>query len=308
MPAGDRIITHPYQFRPMWMHNAYTFMLHKAPRLMEATYIKWRRNWDVKVLKPMYAGLAEHLHKRTFPLFSAIEIETTNWCNNTCEFCPVNVYNNDQPKIMMPADRFHNLIDQLGAMNYTGEIYLYSNNEPLLDKRIIEFARYAREKVPDATLIMWTNGKVITIEKFVELMRYLDYMKLDNYSDDLDFIEPILAVYEYAKEKPEYQNGRLNIQFRLLTERLTTRAGEAKNRSNIPPIGIPCFNPFVQMVVKSDGRATLCSNDSKGMVTMGDTTKQSLVDIWRGPKYMELRRKILAGRRGLELCEKCDFM
>jgi hypothetical protein len=93
-----------------------------------------------------------------FPLFSRIEIETHNTCNASCSFCQVNASIDDRVHVKMPDSLFRHIIVQLADLDYRGQILLCSNNEPLLDDRIYGVCRYAKEKVPGATLIIYTNG------------------------------------------------------------------------------------------------------------------------------------------------------
>lgn len=76
------------------------------------------------------------------PLFSSIEIETMNRCNGKCTFCPVNHDIDPRKFSRMSEPLFQKIIDELKTLNYSGRLALYSNNEPFLDVRIEDFARY----------------------------------------------------------------------------------------------------------------------------------------------------------------------
>ncbi|MBI3007947.1 MAG: SPASM domain-containing protein [Candidatus Omnitrophica bacterium] len=89
---------------------------------------------------------------------------------------------------------------------------------------------------------------------------------------------------------------------------LTTRAGEAKNRTTIQPLAISCLLPFTQMVIRPDGKVSLCCADALGKVTLGDVTKDRIIDIWRSDTYKEIRRLILKSRRNMALCSGCDYI
>ena len=82
---------------------------------------------------------------RTPKLFKLIAIETLNRCNGTCQFCPVNANEEQRPYHLMSEELFHSIIGQLEKIKYEGQVALYCNNEPFLDKRIAQFAQYARE-------------------------------------------------------------------------------------------------------------------------------------------------------------------
>lgn len=133
----------------------------------------------------------------SIPDFQDIQIETCNRCNNDCPFCPANRNNDTRKPMMMDEKLFYSIIDQLHAMDYRGTVSLFANNEPLLDGRILKFIEYARKKLPDAMHYLFTNGILLTAEKFSSLIKNLHILIIDNYDDNFEFIpsvKKILAV------------------------------------------------------------------------------------------------------------------
>ncbi len=57
----------------------------------------------------------------------------------------------------MTEELFRKIIDELAEMNYSNGISLYSNNEPFLDERIIDFHKYANEKLPPMQFLVFTQ-------------------------------------------------------------------------------------------------------------------------------------------------------
>ena len=154
---------------------------------------------------------------------------------------------------------------------------MFSNNEPLLDSRIIDFARMAREVVRHAHLKLYTNGTLLTVEKFRSLMRYLDNMVIDNYNNRLVMHSNILEVYEYWKGA-ETPDKKVIFPMRLEDEELSSRGGYAPNRKNVAAIKASCLLPFFQMVVRPDGKLSLCCNDA-WVHTRLATFKHSLLQM-----------------------------
>lgn len=161
------------------------------------------------------------------PLFSSIEIEIINRCNGICPFCPVN--RNTDPRKLKKMDEalFKKIIDELGEIRYSGRLALHSNNEPFLDSRIVEFAKYAREHAPLSHLYMFTNGTLLTMEKFKAIIPYLDRMVIDNYDDGLKLIENAAAIHEYCKGNRKL-NKKVEIHVRKIHEILNTRGGNRR--------------------------------------------------------------------------------
>jgi hypothetical protein len=88
---------------------------------------------------------------------------------------------------------------------------LFSNNEPVLDKRIAEFSEFARRALPKAYLYIYTNGSLLNVEKFRNLMNFLDFIIIDNYNNSMVLNESVKKIYNFIKDKPEYCN-RVKIQ------------------------------------------------------------------------------------------------
>lgn len=243
---------------------------------------------------------------KTDHLFHHIEIETINRCNGTCDFCPVNCLIDPREKRIMDEPLFKKIIDELEAMNYSGRIALFSNNEPLLDRRIMEFHRYARKKLPRARMHLYTNGTLLTLEIFKELVEILDELIIDNYQQELELIDPCKMIVEYYNDHPEIKE-KVTIVLRKPKEILTSRGGDAPNRTKKIANGtISCVLPFQQMIIRPDGKVSLCCNDPLGKCTLGDTNNQTLLEIWNGVEFKEIRKKLLKGRANLEHCKYCD--
>ena len=251
------------------------------------------------------SAISAMLSEKPFPLFSHVEIETINRCNNTCSFCPVNRKSDTRPFCRMETSFFKSIIGQLSELGYSGALGLFSNNEPLLDDRIFEFCRIARESIPNAFIFIMTNGILLNIEKTELLMRYLDRLVIDNYDDSLRLIKPVQEVYDYCVSNNKYSD-RIKICLRKRNEILTNRAGKAPNRTVRIKVASACLYPYSQMIIRPDGKVSLCCNDACGMMTLGDLNTQKMADVWRGEKFMTIREKLSRGRADIPLCSGCD--
>lgn len=210
----------------------------------------------------------------------------------------------------MPEELFRKIIDNLAEINYSHNIALFSNNEPFLDERIIDFHKYANEKLPNAVFGLYTNGSLLTFEKFMEIMPYLDKLIIDNYNDQKTINSPELQkIYDYLQKHHEL-DGHVQFSFRLQNEVLTSRGGQAPNKQSTydnPAVGVPCALPFEQLIIRPTGEISLCCNDALGKYTLGDLRTQSILEVWNSEKYNEIRREMqMNGRKNLMLCSKCD--
>lgn len=240
-------------------------------------------------------------------IFQGIEIETYNRCNGGCEFCPVSKKNDTRIEMKMEDQLFEKIINNLAEINYAGKVSLFSNNEPFLDERIVEFQKYVRKKLPQAYLYLYTNGTLLTLEKFIDIIDSLDELIIDNYNQSLDLIPPVKRIAEYCEQIEELKR-KVTIFLRKPQEVLTTRGGDSPNaiiqdeRYQLDS----CTLPFKQFIVRPDGKISLCCNDPLGKYTLGDLNLQTIEEVWYGERYMNIRKKIISGRKNISKCEKCD--
>ncbi len=260
-----------------------------------------RRNKAIEAIGEYAKELSKHS-----PLFEHVEIETVNRCNGICDFCPVSAGHDIREKAVMDETLFRSIIDQLAQMDYSGRLATFSNNEPFLDKRIIAFNQYARERLPKARMHLFTNGTLLTLDKFIEIMKYLDELIIDNYAQDLKLIKNSEIIKDYCEEHPELKE-KVTIVLRKPHEILTSRGGDAPNRIDMPSYpDASCVLPFKQLIIRPDGKVSLCCNDPYGRNTLGDLTKQTIMEVWEGSEFNKIRKKLLIGRKEVEHCRKCD--
>lgn len=248
------------------------------------------------------------LIKDALPLFSHLEIETVNRCNGSCDFCPVSMQNERRKFCEMTDGLFEKIITELGEIDYNGKLALFSNNEPLLDAKITERHRMAREKVPNARIHLFTNGTLLTLDKFVELIQYLDELIIDNYRQDLKLIRPCEKIAEYCEGHPELRK-KVTIVLRKPKEILSSRGGDSPNRKKMISLGdVQCILPYKQMIIRPDGKVSLCCNDPYGKNTLGDVSKDTLVNVWNNQRFHVVRECLYKGRSEWKHCEYCDFL
>ncbi len=241
-------------------------------------------------------------------LFDHVEIETVNRCNGSCEFCPVNKNNDRREYKEMPDDLFEHIIDQLADLNYSGKLALFSNNEPFLDQDIIRKHRYAREKLPHARMHLFTNGTLLTIEKFAQIVEYLDELVIDNYQQELKLIRPCQEIAKYCEMHTELKK-KVTIVLRKPKEILTSRGGDAPNRKKLVSYeNLRCILPYKQLIIRPDGKVSLCCNDPYGKNTLGDLRKDTIINVWFNDRFKMVRKCLYEGRQNWEHCRFCDVL
>ena len=250
------------------------------------------------------------MNAKEVPQPNVVNIETINRCNSTCAFCTANVHAEKRPLMKIDDGLYRSIIDQLADWNYKGHLTLYGNNEPWLDTRIVEFHKYAREKLPESFIFMSTNGLILTLEKVNEIKPYINQLIINNYSMEMKLHPNIQKIYDYVKAHPEeYKDLDIQIQMRYLQEVLTNRAGSAPNKKATEKvIKETCLLPFTDAWIMPNGKLGLCCCDNFEVTDFGDLNTTPLKEVWASPKFMEARRAIAEGRQEYPFCKHCDFI
>lgn len=227
--------------------------------------------------------------------YSIVAIETQTGCNYRCSFCPIG-------KIPMPSGRmsmelYLSILDQL--RDFDGVIHLYLFNEPLLDKRIVEMARLAKERTK-AKVELQTNGSRLTKELAEELTPYATLV-VNEYRPDNEVLNKVKSF----EMKDNIMKDNIILVERNPNATLTNRAGNVPGRP-IVYLNNYCVRPFTQLYIAHDGRVVLCCQDWSFEEIMGDVTKNTIDEIWNGEKYRQFRTSLLNKER-IGLCTKCDF-
>ena len=244
------------------------------------------------------------------PQPNVVNIETINRCNSTCAFCTANVHAEKRPLMKIDDDLYCSIIDQLADWGYKGHLTLYGNKEPWLDTRIVEFHKYAREKLPDSYIFMSTNGLILDIDKVNQIKPYINQLIINNYSMEMKLHPNLQKIYDYVKAHPEeYKDLDIQIQMRYLQEVLTNRAGSAPNKQSTEKvIKETCLLPFTDAWIMPNGKLGLCCCDNYEVTDFGDLNSIPLKEAWSSPKLMEVRRAIAEGRQEYKFCKHCDFI
>lgn len=237
-----------------------------------------------------------------------VSIETINRCNSTCDFCPANRNAETRPFMRMEEDLFRKIIAELRDWDYAGYLNLYVNNEPLMDKDIEDRYAYAKQMLPKAKMLLYTNGLLMTKERFLKLAPVVDTMIINNYAETLKLHKNIAEIYEFAKNDPTLREKDITIQIRYIHEILSNRAGSAPNRKAMKTQHKICVMPFTDMTIYPDGRCGLCCSDVLEQTTLGDCTKETLQEIWANPRYQKTREVIGRDREDWPFCRGCDFV
>lgn len=281
-----------------------------------------------------------------FPKF--FEIQTASFCNGGCVICPYNDVKDNNPKGVMSDNLFKKIIDEIAKMNNYGiKIVPYFNNEPFLDKKIIERIKYVNKKCPKCEIEISTNLSILDKEyqnkladcnlkdlrlsvfgfsklSYESVMTGLNWRdtktNLDNLCKNKKLREnigqislvminyPGLAKQDIYLAKKYCKDNFIKFEFWGFLD----RAGNVKkfnNNTNKRNIyGCEQHRPLECFHILFDGRVVLCCMDWKLQYVLGDINKQSINQIWNSRKYEAIRKSIYENKKNAPiLCKKCKL-
>ncbi|MBK1718379.1 radical SAM/SPASM domain-containing protein [Thiocystis violacea] len=237
------------------------------------------------------------------PVLDCVFIETTTACTRRCHFC-THHYIDIVPHFMNEG-LFLRIIDELGAMDFSGRLAFYMNGEPLLDRRLERWLTIAKRHCPRALNFINTNGDLLTTERATSLFQAgLDAMKVNSYSQ-----KAAEKLVRLKHELPDPQRRKIHhadaSAFTGWSSRGGVVKGGAEREGRYP--GLLCPRPFRQLYITVTGRVALCCTDDQCWHPMGDANVDRLADIWNGPDFAAVRAGFHRGGPVPSLCYRCDL-
>lgn len=239
------------------------------------------------------------------PIFRNVTIETTTVCNLNCVYCPNSSIG--RPPSFMAEDTFYRIIDSIAAYqpDYTGMISPHFYGEPLLDSRLETFVRYVRSYLPQATIQIYTNGELFTIDRFLSLTEAgaTKFIISQHSPTTPQHIDDTLSLINSS------YSGRAQIQLldiyhsNLKLNRGGLLVPDTKSVSNMV-----CCSDYRELFFNVTGTAVLCCNDYLSSNTFGNIHEKSIEDIWCNIEYLKIRNLLYYTFRPLAICQKCSYL
>lgn len=226
-------------------------------------------------------------------MFCIVDIELSTICNRKCNYCPVSKYKINKKKIMNKKT-FENIINHLVNIKYEGEIRFGGFGEPLLNKKILQYLKYARQKLKNKVIIaIHTNGDYLNKSyiKFFEKNRIRAYVSLhDNSKNTLKHIS-------------KYKKSKFIFIRNMKDSYLTTCGGII----SVPKreIKTKCIHSQLILTINSEGKIILCCEDFFSEYIFGDLNKNSIKKIWNNIKYKKIRNNLTKGLHKYKICKYC---
>ena len=207
----------------------------------------------------------------------------------------------------MPEYLFLRILSELQKIDFDGRLSFYLNGEPLLDNRLSTWVNMGKRSCPKAFTFIISNGDLLTYERVIELIDAgLDAIKVNTYDD-----ETFMKVNEVIRKlPPPLKKHILHFDYSKKTD-WSSGAGilpiGAKKRDEAQKTTAVCPRPFMQMYITCTGLVAQCCTDTLNRHIMGDITRESLLEIWNGKPFAEVRNALLGKGDLNEMCRVCDL-
>lgn len=290
-------------------------------------YWEYRRKWNEHPVDHVVEAFPVHL-----------DIEATSNCNLLCTMCPRTDMINDGTfwKVKnFDFDLFTRLVDE-GAANGLCSIKFNYLGEPLMNPRIVDMVRYAKEKgIID--VMFNTNATLLTEKTARQLIKagldklffsfdspirehYNEIRVNANYDktlrnirrfkeirDEMGSIKPFTRVSMVRMKQNEHEWQAFKDLFDPIVDAVayvdymdhTSQSASGKMLVQIAPgkeKKFCCPQLWQRMFVHPDGVVTVCCVDSARSLQVGNIHEKSPSEIWNGPEYQKLRELHATGR------------
>ncbi len=295
--------------------------------------------------KRLYAIMKDYRAGSVTPESRPIRLwfDSSSYCNLKCKMCPNKALSKDVLGTM-DYDLFTRIIDQV--VGYVGDINMHHRGEPLLNPRLFDMIRYARDR--DIRVRFHTNGCLMTEDKaaaLIDVQPDLISFSIDGFDKEsyenvriggsfektVGNVMKLLELRRKAKKKlPYVVVERITFLHQEITPEIETRtaklekefldagvnevvakdefiwAEEEMEKRETPLTYKKCTFPWYAMVIGWNGDVTPCPQDFFAKMVMGNLAEQTVEEVWTGKPYQELREKLQNDLDSLSMCRRCD--
>lgn len=220
-----------------------------------------------------------------------VEIEINTRCNRSCSYCPVSILPPPSANNNMPWSIYERIVLQLEGIHYDGRISFHLYSEPLLRKDLHKFVSYAKSRLPRCSIVLFTNGDLLTEEKYQTLMKA--------------GVDTIVITAHSGAVHPD--RPRQIVQYPSDLE-LTNRGGVIPLPTAQEMLAVPCFAPGEMLIITVNGDVLLCYEDARREVTLGNIVAETLFDIWSSETRVAICAALESGQRekASPICMVCN--
>lgn len=291
----------------------------------EKEYETYRRNWAEQPKKS---------HVSEYPLL--VDIELSSLCNLRCPMC-YTITEDFKCKVsaqLMEMELFRKIIDEIGGK--VPAVRLSLRGEATLHPKFVECVKYCKDSgIKEVSFL--TNGATMNkdfFEKVAEAGADWITISIDGVGEQYEKIRKPLKFDETLqklkdiKELKEARGWRRPvIKVQGIWPSIKEDPSDYYN-TLAPYVDLVAFNPLIdylgndediiydedfscpqmyqRLVIGSDGKVLLCSNDEEGRNILGDVNEESVYAIWHGERMNYVREMHKKGCfKEIEVCRRC---
>lgn len=280
------------------------------------------RKLRIAARKP-YLKLKNKIKYGSFDFFQSVEFENITSCNRRCSYCPNSIYDRGLIKNKKVIDEalFKKIIDELSGFKFSGRISPVFFGEPLLDERLTEWTAYIRKNLPNADIIIHSNGDLLTYKLYNNLIKSgVDLFVITEHGEHMAHnIKELLKNFQETNYKDDYMHDKAyapvgqkkaTILYRDLKKKnnLYNRGGLLKNMDPIKTKKLVCKLPSEILLIDYQGNIILCCNDYFSKIKFGNIKNETILDIWDKKEFKKIRNELAKGDFRLDMCKKCKVV
>ena len=237
---------------------------------------------------------------------TTVALETTTECTRKCAYCPPH-HAMAVPKLKMAPEIFRSILASLAAHDYAGSIFFSLYGESLADDRLEAWLAEARGKVPGARLVVFTNGDLLTVERYLSLKK----AGMDVLSVSLHSREPGAALLRTLGTLQNEHPGLYCVGVIDYYSQYYDRGGGVgllNNKGGMADVRRRPFSSCCDIdssAIDCFGNVLLCNNDCTSSYVFGNVREKDFYAIWTDPAFVSARLKIMRGEWLFEICRKC---
>lgn len=276
----------------------------------------------------------------SFGLPNYFVIESTNFCNLKCIMCPYSSMT--RKKEHMDWLLYKNIIDQI--YTFADFVWLHMFSEPLLNPKIFDMIKYAKEKKiriglsTNATLLnkfnslalLESNPDILIIsmdgtskETYEKIRVGSDFNKVSKNISEFDVLQKkfrrntktVLQIIKMKRTEIEIddfvEKWKSSSFTKIKVKNLHSYASQINlkeirriNRDKNEKI---CYEPWLGMSILSNGNVVPCCNDYDSQMILGNLKKEKVLEVWNSFKMRNFRNTFLGDYdKRNKICKSCN--
>ena len=241
------------------------------------------------------------------PKPSFIDLNTGEYCNRKCEFCPrYDPAQYPNQHLYMKTDLAKKIAQDLESLNFKGIINLCGYGEPLAHPDICDLVKIFSE-VSHVEIV--TNGDLLRLDLVQSLYK-------------AGLSQLVISAYDGPHQIPKFNklmleagipNSLFNIRKRWFTKeegygiKLTNRAGYLESDNESIDLSRSCAYPHYSLTIDWNGDVLLCVQDWHKKLKFGNLSSETIESIWFSKRMNQYRKNLIKGRNCAGFpCTNCD--